>query len=263
MFHFARPDAEGQRAKRAMGRGVGITADDRHAGQRESLLRADDVDHALPDVVHAEKCDAEGGAVVLQRLICLALTGSAIARPRSVVGTLWSGTASAAGARNPSGHRESLKGLWEVTSCTKWRSMYSNVCHRVLPARHGLPKFYRTVLCTMANSLSPRRVVNEVGERRDAETNYTCHSVPRRTRAPEGCPRQVLNRGLPIRLVWRITGGQRSRDHSRWTIKRDPRALGCSTCGSAIVKVTAEWRQISFCTCRLIEYRVLPKARQA
>jgi hypothetical protein len=46
----------------------------------------------------------------------------------------------------------------------------------------------------------------------------------------------------------------------RWTIKRDPRALGCSICGSAIVKITAEWRQVSFCTCRLIEYRVLPRA---
>lgn len=45
----------------------------------------------------------------------------------------------------------------------------------------------------------------------------------------------------------------------RWTIKRDSRATGCSACGSIIVKVTAEWRQVSFCTCRLIEYRVLPK----
>lgn len=49
----------------------------------------------------------------------------------------------------------------------------------------------------------------------------------------------------------------------RWTIKRDPRALGCSVCGSAIVKITAEWRQVSFCTCRLIEYRVLPRAPKA
>ncbi len=49
----------------------------------------------------------------------------------------------------------------------------------------------------------------------------------------------------------------------RWTIKRDPRALGCSICGSAIVKITAEWRQVSFCTCRLIEYRVLPRAPKA
>ena len=49
----------------------------------------------------------------------------------------------------------------------------------------------------------------------------------------------------------------------RWTIKRDPRALGCTVCGSAIVKVTAEWRQVSFCTCRLIEYRVLPRAPKA
>ena len=45
----------------------------------------------------------------------------------------------------------------------------------------------------------------------------------------------------------------------RWTIKRDPRALGCPVCGSVIVKITAEWRQVSFCTCRLIEYS--PSAR--
>lgn len=49
----------------------------------------------------------------------------------------------------------------------------------------------------------------------------------------------------------------------RWTIKRDPRALGCTICGSAIVKITADWRQVSFCTCRLIEYRVLPRAPKA
>jgi hypothetical protein len=47
----------------------------------------------------------------------------------------------------------------------------------------------------------------------------------------------------------------------RWTIKRDPRAAACSACGSLIVKVTAEWRQVCFCICRLIEYRVLPKIR--
>ena len=31
---------------------------------------------------------------------------------------------------------------------------------------------------------------------------------------------------------------------------------GVLICGSAIVKITAEWRQVSFCTCRPIEYRV-------
>jgi hypothetical protein len=46
----------------------------------------------------------------------------------------------------------------------------------------------------------------------------------------------------------------------RWTIKRDARALNCTVCGSVIVKITAEWRQVSFCICRLIEYRVLPRA---
>jgi hypothetical protein len=48
----------------------------------------------------------------------------------------------------------------------------------------------------------------------------------------------------------------------RWTIKRDARTSDCSACGSIVVRITAEWRQISFCMCRLIEYRVLPKRRE-
>jgi hypothetical protein len=48
----------------------------------------------------------------------------------------------------------------------------------------------------------------------------------------------------------------------RWTIKRDHRTTACAGCGSIIVKITAEWRQVSFCMCRLVEYRVLPKRNQ-
>lgn len=47
----------------------------------------------------------------------------------------------------------------------------------------------------------------------------------------------------------------------RWTIKRDPRMPTCPVCGSLIVSITAEWRQVSFCTCRLIEYRILLKTK--
>ncbi|MDH5667192.1 MAG: hypothetical protein OEY86_04185 [Nitrospira sp.] len=45
----------------------------------------------------------------------------------------------------------------------------------------------------------------------------------------------------------------------RWTIKRDMRSLGCIFCRSIIVCVTTEVRQMAFCSCRLVEYRLLPK----
>ena len=118
-------DAERERAERAVGRGVAVAADDRHAGQREALLGADDVDDALADVVDVEQLDAEVAAVLLQRLDLDArlLLGDAL--ERSVVGTLWSGTASVASGRRtcrPVWRRPS-KACGLVTSCTRWRSM--------------------------------------------------------------------------------------------------------------------------------------------
>ena len=47
VLDFAGADAEGQRAERAVRRGVAVAADDRHAGLRVALLGADDVDDAL------------------------------------------------------------------------------------------------------------------------------------------------------------------------------------------------------------------------
>ena len=47
---------------------MGVPADDGHARQGESLLRADDMDDALPDIVHAEQGDTERLAVIIQRL---------------------------------------------------------------------------------------------------------------------------------------------------------------------------------------------------
>ncbi len=47
MLDFRRADAVGERAERAMGAGVAVAAHQRHAGQREALLRPDDVDDAL------------------------------------------------------------------------------------------------------------------------------------------------------------------------------------------------------------------------
>ena len=49
MFDFTRADAERECAERAVRRGVAVAADDRHAGLREALFRAHDVNDALPE----------------------------------------------------------------------------------------------------------------------------------------------------------------------------------------------------------------------
>ena len=48
VLDFRRADAVGERAERAVGRGVAVAAHQRDARQREALLGADDVDDALP-----------------------------------------------------------------------------------------------------------------------------------------------------------------------------------------------------------------------
>ncbi len=44
----------------------------------------------------------------------------------------------------------------------------------------------------------------------------------------------------------------------RWTIKRDMRSIGCIYCRSIIVCVTTDSRQVVFCCCRVVDYRILP-----
>jgi hypothetical protein len=46
----------------------------------------------------------------------------------------------------------------------------------------------------------------------------------------------------------------------RWTIKRDTRSIGCIFCRSIIVRVTTDSRQMAFCCCRVVDYRILPGA---
>lgn len=45
----------------------------------------------------------------------------------------------------------------------------------------------------------------------------------------------------------------------RWTIGRDSWSPECALCHSMIVRVTTDARQIAFCSCRLVEYRLLPR----
>ncbi len=65
-LHLAGADAEGQRAEGAVGGGVGVAADDGHAGLRQAQLRADDVDDALAVRPERVERDAELLAVGLQ-----------------------------------------------------------------------------------------------------------------------------------------------------------------------------------------------------
>ena len=54
VLDLARPDAEGERTERAVGGGVAVAADDRHARLGPALLGADDVDDALVRVAHRD-----------------------------------------------------------------------------------------------------------------------------------------------------------------------------------------------------------------
>jgi hypothetical protein len=68
VLDLARPDAEGQRAERAVRGRVAVAADDRHARLGQAQLRADDVDDALVLGAQAVDRDAELRAVALERL---------------------------------------------------------------------------------------------------------------------------------------------------------------------------------------------------
>ncbi len=126
MLDLGRADAVGQRTEGAMRRGVAVAAHDRGARQREALLRTDDVHDALALVELVVIFEAEVPRVLAPAsAICSALSGSGLGRVRSVVGTLWSTTASVfSGARTlrPELRRPS-KACGDVTSCTRWRSI--------------------------------------------------------------------------------------------------------------------------------------------
>ena len=66
MLDFRRADAMGQGTKRAMGGGVAIAANDCGAGEREALLRTDNVDDALALVEFVEILNAEVPGVLCQ-----------------------------------------------------------------------------------------------------------------------------------------------------------------------------------------------------
>jgi hypothetical protein len=93
VLDFRRADAMRQRAECAMRRGVAVAADDRRARQRKALLGADDVDDALALVELVVIFDAEFAAFSAKVATCSGFPDRD-ALVRSVVGTLWSTTAS-------------------------------------------------------------------------------------------------------------------------------------------------------------------------
>ena len=68
VLDLAGSNAEGERAERAVGGGVGVAADDHEPGLREPHLGPDDVHDALPDGAPLVELDAELLAVTLQGL---------------------------------------------------------------------------------------------------------------------------------------------------------------------------------------------------
>ncbi|MNM36192.1 hypothetical protein D3C81_469000 [compost metagenome] len=68
MLDLGSADTVGQCAECAVGRGMGVAADHGHARQGGALLRADDVDDALANVVHLEFDNAVFIAVVIEGL---------------------------------------------------------------------------------------------------------------------------------------------------------------------------------------------------
>ena len=67
MLYLRGANAHGNRAKRPVGGGVRITADDSHARLRDPELWADSVDNALLLIPHGMQADAEFFAVFTQR----------------------------------------------------------------------------------------------------------------------------------------------------------------------------------------------------
>src|SRR5258708_40190332 len=68
MLDFAGPNAESQRAKRAVRGGVAVAADDGLPRLRDTQLRPDDMYDALLLAVHVKQADAGFAAIFVERL---------------------------------------------------------------------------------------------------------------------------------------------------------------------------------------------------
>ncbi len=114
MLDLGGADAVGQRAESAMGGGVAVAADNRHARQGKALLRPDDVDNALALVMLGIIFNAEFAGVLGQRLdldaAFLVLDAvDPVFRGRHIV--VHHGEGLFRGAHLAAGHAKAFKGL--------------------------------------------------------------------------------------------------------------------------------------------------------
>ena len=112
---LARPDPERERPERAVGRGVRVAADDRHARLGEAELGADDVDDALvrgaqpverdPELVAVarELLDLERGLLVEDRQRAVVGRRAVVRRRDRPLGVADRQAAARAGPRTPAG----------------------------------------------------------------------------------------------------------------------------------------------------------------
>ena len=128
VLDLAGADAEGERAEGAVGGGVRVAADDRHARLRDAQLRPDHVHDPLAGGADRVERDAELLAVALERLAparARARRGSArrpACRRSARCGRRWPACGRAGGpaGRRAAGRRRPAA---LVTSCTRCRSM--------------------------------------------------------------------------------------------------------------------------------------------
>ena len=115
MLYLTGADAEGQCAECAMGCGMGIAADNGHAGLGKALLRADNMHDALAFIIHFEIRDTEFGAIILQRLdldarCFIFYSPQAVRRSRYIV--IRYGQCRIRTPGFPLCHTQTFKGLW-------------------------------------------------------------------------------------------------------------------------------------------------------
>ena len=125
LLDLAGADAEGQGPEGAMGAGVAVAADDGGAGKGEALLGPDHVDDALAGVQTGYRGTPISRSCAPKGLHLLRAWGPGYRA--GLVGTLWS-TAANDPFRTPHPRPASFRpsNAWGlVTSCTRWRSMYS------------------------------------------------------------------------------------------------------------------------------------------
>jgi hypothetical protein len=88
VFDLGRADAECQRAERAMGRRMGIAANQGQAGLSEALLRSDDMNNALTDIEKIDERKTVFLGVFSSSSIWMRDSSFSIPSARPFVGTL-------------------------------------------------------------------------------------------------------------------------------------------------------------------------------